>query len=261
MKHDRQTQIKQLLLQKKRISIKELCDTFGISVETARRDLNLLEADGFLRRVYGGAVIADTADEQDLLPPWDSRFEKNLAEKRAIARELLKWIPDNASVFLDSGTSAFEIAKLLREKNNLTILTNDLRNASELCLNTNHAVYCMGGLVNRDELMTTGFLTIDFLERFSRIDIAILGADGLDVNIGLTEHNVEMGTIKSAIIEKSRKVLVGVDHSKFAKSTFYKVCPIEKITTIVTSDKAPQESINVLKRAGIQLVLVSSSFT
>ena len=256
MKRDRQAQMKQLFLQKKSVSIKELCDTFDISVETARRDLNEMETEGLIRRIYGGAVLLDTIDELDLLPPWDSRFAKNMKEKFAIARELLQWIPDNSSIFLDSGTSAFEVAKLLREKKHLTILTNDLRIASELSTNTNHIVYCIGGLVKQDELLTTGFLAMDFLDRFSHIDIAVLSADGLDVNVGLTEHNVEMGTIKSAIIKKSRQVLVGIDHSKFSHSAFYKVCTIDKLTTVITSNKAPKESITVLENAGVQTICV-----
>ena len=261
MKRDRQTQIEQLFLQKKRVSIKELCDTFDISVETARRDLNKLEADGLVRRVYGGAVLVDAVEDLSTLPPWDYRFEKNTNEKNAIARQILEIIPDRSTIFLDSGTSAFEIAKLLRTKSNLTILTNDLRIASELSTNTTHTIYCIGGLVKQDELMTTGFLALDFLERFSQIDIAVLSADGLDVNVGLTEHNVEMGTIKSAIISKSHKVFVGVDHSKFSNSAFYRVCTIDKLTTVVTSDMAPQESINVLENTGVQTIRVKISST
>ena len=259
MKRDRQAQIKQLFLQKKSVSIKELCDTFDISVETARRDLNERETEGRIRRIYGGAVLLDTVNELDLLPPWDSRFAKNIKEKRAIARELIQWIPDNSSVFIDSGTSAFEVSKLLREKKNLTILTNDLRIASELSTNTNHMIYCIGGLVKRDELITTGFLAMDFLDCFSHIDFAVLSADGFDVNVGLTEHNVEMGTIKSAIIKKSNQVFVGVDHSKFSTSAFFKVCSIDKLTTVVTTDKAPQPSIDALENTGVHTIRVKIS--
>ena len=256
MKLDRQTQIRQLFLRKKTVSVKELCDTFNISVETARRDLNELEAEGLIRRIYGGAVLLDTADDPDSLPPWDFRFEKNLPEKHAIACEVLQWIPDHSSIFLDSGTSSFEIAKLLHQKSNLTILTNNLRIASEISTNTNHTLYFIGGLVKQDDLITTGFLSMDFLERFSHIDVAVLSADGLDTKVGLTEHNVEMGTIKSAVIKKANKVFVGVDHDKFSASAFYKVCSVSKLTAVITSEAAPQASIDALEAAGVQTVRV-----
>ena len=256
MKRDRHWQIKQLFLQKKRVSIKELCDTYGISVETARRDLNALEEEGIIRRIYGGAVLLDSSEDLDVMPPWNDRFTTNLKEKRAIAREILRWIPDDSVIALDSGTSTFETAKLLREKKNLTILTNDLRIAAELSSNTNHTIYFIGGMVKKDDMITTGFLATDFLEYFSHIDLTILSADGFDVNVGMSDHNVEMGTLKSAMIKKSDRVLVGIDHSKFSINAFYRVCGINSLSIVVTDDNAPQESIDILEKAGVQTVLV-----
>ena len=258
MKRDRHWQMKQLFLQKKRITIKELCETFGISVETARRDLNALEDDGFVRRNYGGAVLVDNTDTQDLMPPWDARFTQNLNEKRAIAREMLHWIPDHSIIALDSGTSIFELAKLLSEKKDLTILTNDLRVAVELSSNTDHTLYYIGGAVKKDDMITTGFLTTDFLEHFSQIDLTILSADGFDVNVGLTDYNVEMGTLKAAMIKKSKQVLVGIDHSKFSINAFYKVCGINSLSMVITDNHVPQESVNFLRKAGIQTILVKA---
>ena len=256
MKRDRHWQIKQLFLQKKRVSIKELCDTFGISVETARRDLNALEEEGIIRRIYGGAVLLDSSEDLDVMPPWDDRFSQNLKQKRAIARELLQWIPDSSIIALDSGTSTYEIAKLLREKKNLTVLTNDLRIATELSSNTNHTIYCIGGTIKKDDIITTGFLATDFLEYFSHIDLTILSADGFDVTVGLSDHNVEMGTLKAAMIKKSNKVLAGIDSSKFSTNAFYKVCGIDKLTVVVTDDRVPQESIDILEEAGVQTIRV-----
>ena len=256
MKRDRHWQIKQLFLQKKRVSIKELCDTYGISVETARRDLNALEEEGIIRRIYGGAVLLDSSEDLDVMPPWNDRFTTNLKEKRAIAREILRWIPDDSVIALDSGTSTFETAKLLREKKNLTILTNDLRIAAELSSNTNHTIYFIGGMVKKDDMITTGFLATDFLEYFSHIDLTILSADGFDVNVGMSDPNVEMGTLKSAMIKKSDRVLVGIDHSKFSINAFYRVCGINSLSIVVTDDNAPQESIDILEKAGVQTVLV-----
>lgn len=256
MKRDRQSQIKQLFLQKKRLTIRELCETYGISAETARRDLNVLEADGFIRRNYGGGVLVNPENEQDLMPPWDARFTAHLPEKRAIAREMLRRIPDHSIIALDSGTSIFELARLLREKNDLTILTNDLRIAAELSANTDHTLYYIGGVLKKDDMITTGFLTTDFLEHFSQIDLTLLSADGFDINIGLTDYSVEMGTLKRAMIQKSRQVIVGVDASKFSVNAFYKVCGLDRLTTVITDSGAPAESVRALESAGIQTVLV-----
>lgn len=258
MKQDRRWQMKQLFLQQNRIEIKQLCDTFGISVETARRDLNALEDEGIVRRIYGGAVLASSTGERDLMPPWGTRFTKNLEEKRAIAREILRWIPDNSIIALDSGTSIFEIAKLLREKKNLTILSNDLRITLELSVNTNHTIYYIGGLVKKDDMITTGFLATDFLEYFSHIDLTILSTDGFDVGVGLTDHNVEMGTLKAAMVKKSSQVILSVDHSKFSVNAFYKVCDVHSMSLVVTDEKAPPAAISGLRRAGVNTIVVKT---
>lgn len=256
MKRDRHWQMKQLFLQKKSISIKELCDSFDISVETARRDLNALEQDGIVRRIYGGAVLVDNTGNLDVMPPWDDRFTLHQKEKRAIAREILRHIPDNATIALDSGTATYETAKLLREKKNLTILCNDLRIVAELSHNTDHAIYCIGGAVKKDDMITTGFLATDFLECFSHIDLTILSADGFDVSVGLSDHNVEMGTLKSAMIKKSSRILAGIDSSKFSANAFYKVCDIKSLSMVITDENAPPRSVETLQKAGIQTVIV-----
>lgn len=258
MKRERQLQIRQLFLQKKQITIKELCELFHISLETARRDLNALEEDGFVRRTYGGAVLVEMNNSQNLMPPWNDRLTQNLSEKRAIAREMLRWIPDHSTIALDSGTSIFELAKLLSEKKDLTILVNDLRAAMELSSKTDHTLYYIGGAVKKDDMITTGFLATDFLEHFSHIDITIVSTDGFDVNTGLTDHNVEMGTLKAAMIQKSRKVFAGVDHSKFSTNALYKVCGIDRVSMVISGKKAPPAAIELLQKMGISTVLVDA---
>ena len=258
MKHNRLWQIRQRLLQEKRVTIRELCDEFGISVETARRDLNALEGEGFVRRAYGGAILVENGDLPDLMPPWNARFTQYLDEKRAIAREMLHWIPAHSTIALDSGTTTFELAKLLREKKDLTILTNDLRVTVELSVHTEHTVYSIGGTVKKDDMITTGFLAMDFLEHFSRFDFAVLSADGFDVHTGLTDHNMEMGRLKRAILNKSGQIFAAIDHGKFTQNAFYKICDISALNMVVTGEQAPAEAIRFLNNAGVRTVLVKA---
>lgn len=258
MKRDRLWQMKQLFLQKRSIRVKELCDAFDISVETARRDLNALEEDGIVRRVYGGAVLVDNTGNQDVMPPWDDRVSLHQREKRAIAREVLRHIPDDAIIALDSGTATYETARTLREKKNLTVLCNDLRIAAELSHNTDHTIFFIGGAMKKDDMITTGFLATDFLEYFSNIDLTILSADGFNVATGLSDHNVEMGTLKAAMIKRSSRVLAGIDYSKFACKAFYKVCDIKDLDMVITDDRTPQSDIDALKKAGVTTIVVKA---
>ena len=233
MKYDRHWQMKQEFLKKRQISNKELCETFSISIETVRRDLSLLEQEGVIRRVYGGAVLADDNIMPEVMQAWDTRVIHNLPQKQAMAQAILQYIPDNSTIAIDSGTSALEIAKLLGSKKNLSILTNSIRTAAELSANTDHMVYMIGGAIKRDELISTGFLASDFLSYFSHIDLALISADGFIVSEGISDYSVEMGTLKTSMIDKADKVFACIDSSKFSvkhrkqilyirrKSTFY----------------------------------------
>lgn len=256
MKYDRHQQMKQLFLKQKNVTNKELCETFSISIETVRRDLSLLEKEGVIKRVYGGAILASDNIMPESMPPWATRSSRFQPIKRAIAREVIKWIPDNSTIALDSGTTVLEVAKLLHEREKLTILTNCMHTALELSAGSNHMVYFIGGAIKRDEMITTGFLAADFLEYFSHIDIAVLSGDGFSVSEGMSDYSVEMGTIKSSIIEKSDKVYACIDSSKFSVNAFYKVCSIDKLDMIITDNRIPEDALSALRSANVQVVQV-----
>lgn len=254
MKYDRQEKIKQLFIDRKRISCVDLCDIFGISIETVRRDLAALEEEGVIKRVYGGAVLSDNTSVPNPIKPWDMRFILNNAEKVNMAKVILKFIHDNMTIALDSGTTVLEVAKLLDQRKNLNIITNDIHIASELSRNTDHTIYLIGGTLKKDDKITTGFLATEFLKNFSHIDAAILTADGFSDGIG--DFNVDMRALKAAMIEKSDKVYAAIDHTKFFIPTLHKVCGMKELDLVVTGTAAPEESIEKLKNAGVEVILV-----
>ena len=258
MKQARQRQIRQLIQQKKNVSIGELCETFHISVETVRRDLTQLEKEGGIKRVYGGAIIPDDNDHQNRMIPWDVRYSTNQNEKEALALAALDMIPDNATIALDSGTTMLALAKHLGTKKNLTVITNDFHIAMELLTNTSHKLVFIGGSMDREGLISTGYLAIDFLGSFSNIDLCIASADGFNTVTGLSDNNIDMGTLKGAIISKSTKVIVVFDHSKFTVNCLYNVCPITSLHTIITDGAAPKKAVDKLRQAGLDVVLVNS---
>lgn len=255
MKYDRQEKIKQLLLERKQLSCKVLCDTFGISIETVRRDLAALEEEGVIRRVYGGAVLADNNSAPNPIKPWSTRSILNNVEKMNIAKAMLDYIQDGMTVALDSGTTVLEIAKLFNERKNLTIITNDIHIASELSRNTDHTIYLIGGSLKKDDRITTGFLASEFLKNFSHIDAAILTCDGFLDGIG--DFNVDMCALKKSMIETADKVYVALDHTKFSITPLYKVCGVKDLDLVITGNEAPPASVGALRQAGVQVILVS----
>ena len=254
MKYDRLTKIRQLFIEKRTLSCGELCSTFGISVETVRRDLAVLEKEGVIRRVYGGGVLQDNAVAPDPILPWAVRIIRNSPEKNSIARKLVDQIEDGMTIVLDSGTTMLETAKLLFLRHDLTIITNDIHIASELSSHTDHTVFFAGGPLKKEELITVGFLATAFLDNFSRIDAALLTADGFKK--GLWDFNIDMASLKAAMIRKADKVYAGLDHTKFSVDGLYKVCGQKDLDLLVTGEQAPKEALESLRNDGVSVELV-----
>lgn len=254
MKNDRMIKLKQHFIEQKQLSCKEICELFGISVETVRRYLAALEKDGTIRRVYGGAVLIDNTAVPNPIQPYATRLISNYREKENIAREIINHLEDNTTIALDSGTTILSVAKLLYLRKNLNIITNDVHIASELSAHTDHKIYLVGGLLRRDDLITGGFFSQEFMENFSHVDVAVMTADGfID---GLADFNVDMGALKIAMIRKAEKVFAAVDHTKFSTRALHKVCGLKDLDLVVTGKEAPADSVNTLRTAGIEVIPV-----
>lgn len=249
MRHSRHQLMKQLFYDKKQLTCQELCEHFGTSIETVRRDLAELEKTGIVRRIYGGAVLTDTYTYPDAISPWKDRSAAHLKEKQAIAAEVVKWIPDNATIALDSGTTMMEIAKRLPAKQNLRVITNDLRVASIISANSNHEVCLVGGTLKQSDLITLGYLSTEFLNNIVHIDIAVLTADGFDTKVGLYDHNYNMCNLKKAYIERAQQVFAVMDSSKVGQKAPYRVCEPKKIDLFILDDSiSPAEMSNFRNR-------------
>ena len=256
MKHDRQQLMKQMIHDRKTVTVQALQDQFDVSLETIRRDLRDLEEEGILTRVYGGAVLADHSVMPNNIESWDYRAGRYAERKLRIADEMLCYIPDNATVALDSGTTMFSVAKLLKQKQNLTIITNDLHIADALCSGTDHEVLFVGGVMQRAEEITAGYYSLDFLKYFAHIDVTVLTADGFDPKLGISDHNVDMGSLKMEYIRRSEKVFAMFDSSKFVSKAPYHVCPTERIDLLITDDKVSEESVREIRRKNVRMITV-----
>lgn len=255
MKYARVQEIKQLLLHQGRVSTLELSRRFSVSIETIRRDLDSLEREGFIRKVYGGAEINRIHDPADVMDIWATRCAVSDAEKRLIAARTLDFIPDGSTIVLDSGTTTYRLAGLLRRCANLTVLTNSVYCAMAVSRNSNHTVYLMGGVLKQDELITTGFLAADFLNGFNKIDIAIIGADGFTLEEGVSDYSFEMCMIKQRFLKKSETVIAIGDHTKFGKRANYCSCPLEDIDCLITDPGTDAALLGELALRGIRVVV------
>ncbi len=234
------------------VKVPELMKEFRVSIETVRRDLEVLEKQGFLKRVYGGAILNASKGVE---PTYSSREVLNQAEKHAIALKTLEFINDRDTIAIDLGTTTLEIAKMLNRKQDLTVITNSLQVAMELINQQNKRVFLIGGQLRGGEYATSGFLAMECLKRF-RVDKAIVGVGGITTENGIADYHVEEAYVRKQMIDNAEQVIAVADHSKFGVSALIQVCQLSEIDLLVTDWKVPDETVQQFEK--LQLAMVTA---
>ncbi len=238
------------------VSIANICNRFGVTEMTARRDLSALDRDGLLRRVHGGAVSALGRSYE---PPYLLRSTVNLEAKRRIAAKAAELVADGESLALDVGTTTLEIVRQLQTKRNLTILASSLPIANEvvshLSLENNVRLILTGGIVRAGELSMIGHIAESACSEL-HVDKAFIGIGGLSLEDGLTEYNLEDALVKRALLKTALRKIVLADGSKLGRTAFATVAPLSSVDTLITDPSAPEEVIQGLTRRKIQVIVV-----
>lgn len=258
MKYDRLQSIKRILVHDKKVLTADLSERFGVSIETIRRDLDLLESEGLVRKIYGGAEMRKEDPTNTEIEEWKKRCQVCVQEKRAIAQEALSLIPNQCSVVLDSGTTTYQVGCLLGMREKLSVLTNSLHCAMAVSCRSDHAVYLLGGQVKKGELITTGILASDFLDSFGKIDIAVIGVDGLTLEEGIMDYSMEMCLLKQRFLRKSELVIAVTDHTKFNVRANYRSCALDQVDYLITDSQAAQDMISEIKKRNIKVIIADA---
>ena len=255
MQNDRIRQIMTILLQDKKVIAKDLAARFGVSLESIRRDLSELEQQGAVRKFYGGAALVEERMPEGEAAVFQVRLTEHDTEKQAIARAAAALIGDGETVYLDSGTTAAALIPYLRQRQNLTVITRSLRSAAQLGMCENLTVYCLGGAVKVDTLVNTGFMAQECLNYFSHIDTVILSGDGLVAQQGVVDFGMENLSFKRSLVERSGRVVVVIDGSKFGRTAHCITCPADRIATLVTDPHVPDDALDILRMQGVETVV------
>lgn len=229
------------------VSIKELSKQLGVSRETVRKDLETLAEQSKLNQVRGGAVRV-----VDLEPPLADRLRTNPAGKAAIAELVVERVGDDASVFIDSGSTTYLAAeRLVASRKNLVIYTNDLRIAL-LCVDHAAEVNLLGGRMDARDSAVYGLEAIDFVRRY-RADFALVGVIGINEQSLFTDSSRETAALREAMIACSEKAFILADSSKFGISGR---CPVvaSNPLTLLTDGQPPENIMKSLKRNKVTVV-------
>jgi len=247
---ERQKKIVELLAEKDVITIAEFMLTFNISIETVRRDLAILEKQGSIQKIYGGAKIkAVTFGE----PTMENRMINRLLQKDAIGRKCSEFIHDGDCIFIDSGSTTYHIAKHLTNKKNLTIITSSIPVVNEL-MNTDFEIIIIGGKIRHNE---RSVVTYDYIFNFSQLNIqkSFICAGGITVENGISDFNMQEAVTRKTIIERSKEVFVAADSSKFHKDVTINIAPLSKISYLITDSHLDKNTVNRFKKTKTTLFL------
>jgi DeoR/GlpR family transcriptional regulator of sugar metabolism len=244
----RRRQIVEALSEREEVQVAALAAALGCSEMTVRRDLEALEGDGVLRRVHGGATRArQTAEET----PYAIRAFGHTDEKARIGARCADLLDDGETVILDGGTTAMEVAHLLRGRR-LTIMPLALRPVFELHDSPEVRLLLPGGEVRPGELSLIGGIS---RRSFSELhfDTFVLSPCGIDPGSGVTAHLMAEAEVKRAALEASRRVIAVADSSKLGVVAFDLVCPIQKIDVLVTDRGADPALLERIAGAGVDV--------
>lgn len=221
-----------------------LCARFGISEATARRDLQALQQDGRLLRVYGGAVAAPIRHEPE--ESLDRRKEHESEGKAAIARKAVEFIEPGDTIFIDGGTTTNALAALLPQDDTVRVVTNNLLALQTLSVR-GIAVCLIGGDLRAGSMSVYGSLADMALERLT-FDKVFSGADGVDAEFGVCEGSMEQAWFKDKLFRRTREVYVLATTEKLGRKSQMNWTPIQRPWTLIT-DAGPGAS-GVLAFAG-----------
>lgn len=230
-----------LIDDKEIVKVHELANTFNISLETVRRDLEKLEKDNLIKRVHGGATkVQHKKDISD----FQERILEFSDQKKEVANFVYNLLPNNQIIFMDSSTTNFEIAKLYRYGiKNGSIITNSLMISMELSNCDHVSTTLLGGKVNGRELATYGTNALKNLEdNFAHY--ALISTSGIMENIGITDHNTDLGEIQRKMIENSETRIIIADSSKFDVVSNYRIASFDDISLIVTDSRIESTVLN-----------------
>ena len=250
----------EILAEDGRISVEDAAERLDVSQATVRRDFDQLAQQQMITRTRGGAV-ANTVS-YDL--PLRYKSARNISEKQRVGTAAAAMVTPGMVVGMNGGTTTTEVARALATRpdliNNtdgsaLTIVTNALNIANELIVRPHVKIVVTGGVVRPQSYELIGPLATGVLRELS-LDIAFLGVDAVDVTLGAAAHHEGEASINGLMAARARRVVILADSSKLGRHAFARICPIERIESLITDTGATDEVVAPFSAASVKVLRV-----
>jgi DeoR family transcriptional regulator, fructose operon transcriptional repressor len=253
LKVNRKELIVSLLEKKKESKVYELCDMLNVSVPTIHRDLDELEREGRIKKVFGG-VILNTPE--DIETKNIIRLNTNVELKKRIAGKAQEYVTEGECIFLDNSSTCYYFAKAIAEKNfkNLVIVTNSYSIPGLFIKNDNVKVVCTGGLFIKDMKCFAGPCSIAAINEFNG-NKYFFSVASISLNGDLSDlYDIDLVSVKREMFKRSEKKICLVDSSKFNKIGQSKIFGLNEIDMIITDNKLDEEKKREFESSGLNIV-------
>lgn len=249
MRSNRISDIEDYITQYKTVSLDKLCEVFNVSKNTIRRDINELTEKGSIKKVYGGVSLI----EKPTLVPFNERNTKNTNLKYTIGERCANFIEDGDIIFLDSGTTTLTVVDHLKDKQNLTIITNNLEVIIKAMSLPDLNVIALPGNLIRKTSSFVGVDTVSVLRKYN-INKSFMASTGISIECGITNSHPLESEIKKVAMEKGIEIFLLVDSSKFDNSSLVTYSQLKDIDYLVTDKKPPKKYVDFCNNHDITLV-------
>lgn len=247
---ERKNEILQKLRAEQRVLVSELAAHYGVTEETIRRDLDKLEKEGFATKTYGGAILGNST-KTDLSHA--IRSKTNVEAKNQIAELVCDLVDDGDHLMIDDSSTGLFCAKKLREKKNLTIITNSVELVVELANVEGWSILLTGGKLKAEALSLVGSQCEKYLANY-HVDKVFVSCKGIDREAAVTDSNELTAQAKQAMLRAGKQKILVVDSSKFDKVSFVDVTPFEGLAAVVTNQKPSEAWLRHFAEHGVRCI-------
>ena len=247
---ERKNEILAKLRAEQRVLVSELALHYNVTEETIRRDLDKLEKEGYATKTYGGAIWGNST-KADL--SYTIRNKTNVEAKNAIATLVCDLVEDGDHLMIDDSSTSLYIAKKLKEKKALTVITNSVELVVELSGVEGWTIMLTGGRLKPESLALVGGQTQQSLAMF-HVDKVIMSCKGIDLDAGVTDSSEFHSQTKQSMLRAAKKRILALDGSKFDKISFVNIAPLTAYDAVVTNVRPPLEWLRYFEQNNISCI-------
>lgn len=249
---ERQKLIVDIIKKKGRVRVNDLVKELGVTAQTIRSDLKHLNKNNMILRVHGGAQMHDGKTNMT----YETRRQIASKQKIVIGKLAASKIPNNASLFINIGTTTEAFSDALLNHKGLMVITNNINVASKLRLGVENEIIIAAGTVRASDGGVVGEAAVDFIKNF-KVDYAIIGSSAIDVDGGLLDFDFREVKVARAIIENARHVILIADSTKQKRNAPVRIGHISQVDTFITDKIINKKLSKICKKENIELIIAS----